>query len=317
MYRAALVITAGDPPPPWGEFTRTVLPEAFRRAGLDWREAEHGRSGTGLLIVAPAATAARLAREFARELAEATARLPGPPRLGAGLAVGMCHRDGTGWYGDAVTTARELARPPAAGDAAAVRLTVSEAVRDLASGDVVPAGTAAAPEEISVLGETARRTAPGSPVRLIAEAVDAVALPVAAFAEELPVLLSPDVAPSDVLAWMYEVLGVDLPRLLDDRHGRRLVSGLVGCYRRRGTARGLADLIALRYGVGVQVVDPGSATWSAVPETPVRQPPGPVTVLLDTDEPLNGLDRVIRSALPAGVGYRVSRRPRGAPGPAR
>ncbi|MEV4638066.1 phage tail protein [Actinoplanes sp. NPDC049548] len=320
--RAALVIAAGEPAPRWDEMTGTVLPDAFRRCGLDWPATERSRSAADLLIIAHPAAVTGLSRRFARELA---ALLPDRVRLGLGLDVGLCHRDDSGWYGDAVTSARRIAVPPGADDPFTVRLALTDGAHHLApsadltleadhrSGQALWVQTVAAdasPSEqtLSVAAETAARTSPGAPVRLVAEAVDAVAAPVASFAERLPMLLSPDVAPSDVLAWMYQVLGVDSPRLLDDRNGRRLVSGLVRCYRKRGTARGLADLIELRYGVAAEIVDPGTATWSARPETPVRQPPQPVTVLLDTDEPLNGLDEVIRSALPAGVGYRVSRR---------
>lgn len=289
-YRAVLAVVAGQGSPPWGEVTRSVLPAAFRACGLDWGEAEHVRSGRGLLVVLPAAGAGRLAQG----LTAALATLPGPVRLGLGLAVGMCHSDGKGWYGDAVTTARALAEVAGPGD---VHLAVSEAVAELA-----PAA------------ELDRAPAPAAELDL-AQVIDAVAAPVAEFAADLPVLLSADVAPSDVLAWMYDALGVDSPRLLDDRHGRHLLAGLVGCYHRRGTARGLAELIELRYGVRAEIADPGRTTWSAEPETPVRQAPAPVTVLLDTDEPLDGLDEMIRSALPVGVGYRVSRRGRRVAGP--
>ncbi|MGS2619261.1 hypothetical protein ACVCAH_32770 [Micromonospora sp. LZ34] len=326
-YRAVMAVAAGESAPPWGKLTRSVLPAAFRESGLDWREADHVRSVPGLLVAAPAAAAGRLAGGFAQALADALPRLPGPVRLGLGLAVGMCHRDDRGWYGDAVTTARLLAEPASAEDA--VRLAISAAVLDIAGvleADFTEVTDARPP--FWVRTATGRRPSPATAVPAaavpaaaapaaaapaapgIAEVVHAVSEPVAAFAEQLPVLLSPDVAPSDVLAWMYRALGVDSPRLLDDRHGRRLLSGLVRCYKWRGTARGLTELIDLRYGVGAEIVDPGGTTCSAVPETPVRQPPAPVTVLLDTDEPLDGLDEVIRSALPVGVGYQVSRRRR-------
>lgn len=315
-YRAVLAVTAGESAPPWGELTHSVLPAAFRESGLDWREADYVRSVPGLLVAAPAAAAGRLAGGFAQALADALPMLPGPVRLGLGLAVGMCHCDNRGWYGDAVTTAHRLAEPASASDD--VRLAISAAVLDIVGvfdahfTEVTDAGP-----PFWVRTANGRRPSPATAVSRavpavpsIAEVVHAVAEPVAEFAEQLPFLLSPDVAPSDVLAWMYRALGVDGPRLVDDRHGRRLLSRLVLCYKWRGTARGLIELIDLRYGVSAEIVDPGGTTWSAVSQTPVRQPPSPVTVLLDTDEPLDGLEEVIRSALPVGVGFQVSRQRR-------
>ncbi|MFI6076131.1 hypothetical protein ACIA5C_31745 [Actinoplanes sp. NPDC051343] len=309
-------MVAGPGLPNWGELTRSVLPAVFRALGLDWGQAEHVRSGGGLLIVLPAEAAGRLAGGFVQELADSLAERPKPMRLGLGLAIGVCHSDSRGWYGDVVTTARALAgTPPAEGDGD-VCLTASDAVRELIStyGEATD----------MVLTATGSRSEPGPPPGIdtsgsverpdIAGVIEAVAAPVATFAEELPVLLSADVAPSDVLAWMYRALGVDSPLLLDDRRGRRLLAGLMRCYRMRGTACGLAELIELRYRVEAEILDSGGTTWSLAPETPVQRSPALVTVLIDSAEPLDGLDEVIRSALPVGVGYRVWRRPRQAAG---
>ncbi|MEV6692801.1 hypothetical protein AB0M35_15150 [Micromonospora sp. NPDC051196] len=308
-YRAVLAVATAGSMLPWDELTRSVLPTAFRNSGLDWRQADYVRSVPGLLVATPAATAGPLVKRFAQALADA---LPGSLRLGLGLAVGVCHRDDRGWYGDAVTTARRLAELPSAEDE--VRLAISAAMIDI-TGVLDPDFTEVTNAEppFWVRTTSVRRPTPAVAVPAtasIAEVVHAVAAPVADFAEQLSILLSPDVAPADVLAWMYRTVGVDSPHLLDDRSGRRLLPGLVYCYRRRGTARGLIDLIELRYGVSAEVIDPGGTICSAVPQTPVRQPAAPVTVLLDTDEPLDGLDEVIRSALPVGVGYQVSRRRR-------
>jgi phage tail-like protein len=138
--------------------------------------------------------------------------------------------------------------------------------------------------------------------------IDEIAAPVQAFADELPTMFTPSVAPHDVLAWMYEALGVDAPQLLDDDQGHRLLPGLMRCYQRRGTRQGLEELLRLRYGVSVEVLDPGGTTWSVVPTTPKPLPSVTVTVVLDTDEPLTGLDEVVRNALPVTVEYRVARR---------
>ncbi|MGC4868224.1 hypothetical protein ACLQ3B_22650 [Micromonospora sp. DT53] len=316
-YRAVLAIVAVASAPPWAELTRSVLPTAFRASGLDWQEADHVRSAPGLLVAVPAAAAGRLTEGFVQALADALSELPGPVRLGLGLAVGLCHRDTKGWFGDAVTTARRLAEP--ASTSAAVRLAISAAVLDVAGAvgaDYDEVADAQPPYWVRTASGRPLSPAAVVPGRVapamtdIAEVVHTVAEPVAGFAEQLPLMLSPDVAPSDVLAWMYRALGVDSPHLLDDRHGRRLLSRLVRCYLRRGTASGLTELIDLRYGVDAEVVDPGGTVWSSTFQEPVRQPSAPVTVLLDTDEPLDGLDEVIRSALPVGVGFQVSRRQR-------
>ncbi|RAO45243.1 hypothetical protein GAR06_03434 [Micromonospora saelicesensis] len=313
-YRAVLAIVTDVSAPPWGELTRSVLPTAFNESGLDWQEVDYVRSAPGLLVAAPAATAGRLAEGFVQALADALPGLSGPVRLGLGLAVGICHRDAKGWFGDAVTTARRLAKPASTSED--VRLAISTVVQDIVGAfgpDYTEVADAEPPYWVRMA--SGRRLSPAVlPARVtpavtdIAEVVHTIAEPVASFAEQLPLMLSSDVAPSDVLAWMYRALGVDSPRLLDDRNGRRLLSRLMRCYKRRGTASGLAELIELRYGVDAEILDPGGTTWSTSFRAPLRQPPASVTVFLDTDKPLDGLDEVIRSALPVGVGFQISRR---------
>jgi phage tail-like protein len=291
------------------------LQAAWAAADLDWSQVAQRPARQGQLLLMPPAVAGRLAGGLLEALQE-TPR----PALRLGLAAGMCQNDGRVWYGDPIRAALRLAEsiPDDVAPPGALAVT-DELYRSLGDalpftelGDhwvrgPLPAGTGPQPPD-GVAAEVAARTPPGSPVRLLAEVTDEIARPLIGLLDDLPDLLSPASAPHDVLAWMYGALGVDAPMLLTDDRGRRLLAGLVRCYRSRGTARGLAELLELRYGVGVEVSDPGGTTWSAFPSVPAREPAAPVTVVLDTDEPLAGLDEVIRSALPAGVGYRVARR---------
>ena len=303
-YFAVLAVTASG-----GEHGDRVE-RALRDAGASTVVRAH----PGWLVFAPPGSAAHLAGPFVDAL---TSSLWNGPELRLGLAVGMCHEDEHGWYGETVSTARRMAEAGVQGGAVTlaapegVIAAMDDTTRRLfrGTGGLLVRGSTAS--EPTVAGEVAVRTGKTDP---IAQVVDDIAAQVAAFADDLPTLLSPSVAPHDVLAWMYAALGVDAPRLLDDDQGHRLLPGLVRCYQRRGTRQGLEELLRLRYGIPVEVVDPGGTSWSTVPTMPEESAPAPVTIVLDTDEPLAGLDEVISRALPVTTDYRVVRR---APQPAR
>jgi phage tail-like protein len=196
------------------------------------------------------------------------------------------------------------AAPPPAGEA---RPPISEAQPSTGDG---AAGTAEVGRPVRVAAEVVARLPGDSAVRLVADAIDDMAAPVAELIDGLPAMFTPSVAPRDILAWMRRTLGVSAPQLLTEGQSRRVLAGIVRCYLSQGTAAGLEELLRLRYGVRADVADSGGTTWSASPVTAWDAPPEPVvTVRLDTDEPLPGLDEVIRAALPLHVGYRVMRRP--------
>jgi phage tail-like protein len=161
---------------------------------------------------------------------------------------------------------------------------------------------------VTAANEVTARLPEDPAMRRLAEVIDDVTAPLADLVDGLPSTFTPSMAPRDVLAWMQWVLGVS-PRLLTEEQSRRILPGIIRCYLSQGTAAGVEELLRLRYGVRARVVDPGGTTWSAGPATAWDdENDRVVTVRLDTDEPLPGLDEVLRSALPVQVDYRITRR---------
>lgn len=263
----------------------------------------------GWLVFAPPASVAQMAGPFVDAL---TSRLWSGPKLRLGLAVGICHGDEQGWYGETISTARRMAAAEVEGGAVTlaapddVVAMMDDATRRLFRGTAGFRVRGSTTTEPTVAAEVMARTGRPNP---IADVVDDIAARLTTFASELPVLLSPSMASGDVLAWMYQALGVDAPRLLNDNQGHRLLPGLLRCYRLRGTRLGLEDLLRLRYGVPAEVLDPGGTSWSTLPTMPQKTAPTVVTIVLDTDESLAGLDEVVRGALPVTADYLVAREP--------
>jgi phage tail-like protein len=313
-YLAVLAFTAdGDRELAWQPVLTSVR-ALLAEVAVDWSDVHVQRTSSGPALLMPPSALNRVVGEFSSRMA---AVVDGP-ELRLGLATGMCHHDGRGWFGDALTIARRKAEECRSIGTGRIAIVVTTGVyRELrepetrtlfrAYGEIGWLRDIASP--VPLLSRSAPPPAvTTSEMRLVTEVIEELARPIGAAVEALPGQLSPALAPPEVLTWMYDVLGVDAAILLTERQGRRLLPHLLDCYRRRGTAAGLRALIELRYGVGAEVIDPGTSTWSAQPSTPGPPEPALVIVRLDSEEPMPGLDEVIRSSLPVAVGYRVERR---------
>jgi hypothetical protein len=124
-------------------------------------------------------------------------------------------------------------------------------------------------------------TAPDSPVadiaaELLHEAETAL--------EALPAMLTAATAPADVAAWLRHV-------------GRRP----------QGTKAALQALLEDRYGVAVEILDPGGTTWSSTAVAPPPSGPPLLVVRLHMPPPPSPLavEAAVREAIPAPLAVRV------------
>jgi phage tail-like protein len=96
-------------------------------------------------------------------------------------------------------------------------------------------------------------------------ALDRVLAPMFCTLDNLDSYFDPDLTPEDFLEWLsgWVGLAMDESWRLDRR--RAFVRRAGDLYRRRGTLRGLRDLLALNTSSEIKVSDSGGSTWSAVP----------------------------------------------------
>ncbi|MEU8003594.1 phage tail protein [Catellatospora sp. NPDC049111] len=148
---------------------------------------------------------------------------------------------------------------------------------------------------------------------LLAQAIDDLVSPLQAAVRDLQPSFNPATAPSGVLRWMRAALGTSGDDTLLSTQGRNLVGQIMTAYQWRGTARGLALLLELRYGVTAQVTDSGGTSWSQSPGTaPPYDHERLVRIRIDgvaEHTPLPGLADVISSAIPPQLRYQVEYRP--------
>jgi phage tail-like protein len=108
--------------------------------------------------------------------------------------------------------------------------------------------------------------------------LDTVLAPVLATLDNLPAYLDPRLAPGDFVDWLASWVGVAVDDEWPPERRRAVVAAAVRLHRRRGTRRGLAELLRLCLGVGAEIVDGGGAVWSTTPGTAL--PPAPSGDLL-------------------------------------
>ncbi|AGL18930.1 phage tail protein [Actinoplanes sp. N902-109] len=308
-----------------------VLEAAFDDAGLDWDAAPQVDRHDGVVLLVPAGGAGVvLAGNFVwvldRGLRERSRQYTAAHqlRLRLGLSQGLCHHDGRAWLGEPIDVAMQLAHEPAARERSAAGaelvLVVSgdfhRAIVKHGYRQIDTAGFAQVPGDdgawLLAPGGAEAEEPPPAPAPVGStppDVFDTVIAPVREFVDALPAMIDPALAPPDALAWMHRVLGTEAAQLLTQQQSRRLAAGVVECHALRGTAAGLEKLLALRYGIRAEVRDPGSSTWSSTPLPRFDTAADRVVVVrVDTDDPLPGVDEVIRAALPVHLGYRIERR---------
>jgi phage tail-like protein len=132
-------------------------------------------------------------------------------------------------------------------------------------------------------------------------AFDELLAPVFSSLDNFDAYLDPRLAPPDFLSWLAGWVGVELDENWPLERCRALVLDAVALYRRRGTARGLAETVAVFTGVEPEIVDNGGVAWSTEPEVPFPGSADPhVTVRVRVPEP-EKVDRVRLEALVAAA----------------
>jgi phage tail-like protein len=142
------------------------------------------------------------------------------------------------------------------------------------------------------------------------EALDEVVAPVWLVLDNYDAHLDPLLAPLDLVELVAGWVGFPLDRNWSPAQTRRLVATAVELYRRRGTRRGIEDLVKAYTGVVPTISDSGGTTWSTEPGS---RPPGAaepsVRVLVELPEQapadLAQLTRLIAANVPAHVGVSV------------
>lgn len=107
------------------------------------------------------------------------------------------------------------------------------------------------------------------PVALaLVSALDTVLAPVLNTLDSLDAYVDPALAPADFVEWLSAWVGMSFEEALPADRQRELVAEAVALYRRRGSAGGIRDLVALHTGArpaDVEVRDSGGVAWSGVP----------------------------------------------------
>jgi phage tail-like protein len=141
-------------------------------------------------------------------------------------------------------------------------------------------------------------------------ALDEVAAPAFLDLDNLEAYLDPRLAPEDFLEWLGRWVGVDLDETWPADRRRALVAAAVDIHRVRGTAAGIASLVALSTGGEVEIAEPGAAGFSPTPGAamPVGTSPD-LYVRVRVADPnavsLARLDALVRAAKPAHLPHRV------------
>ena len=143
-------------------------------------------------------------------------------------------------------------------------------------------------------------------------ALDDVLAPALCALDNIDAYLDPELAPADFVAWLGSWLGLALDDDWPIDRRRTMVAHAAGLYERRGTAAGLADLVALYTGARPEIDEGGGVSWSAAPGA--RLPgSGSATVTVrarfagtaPTEADVARLEALVAAAKPAHLGHTV------------
>jgi phage tail-like protein len=140
--------------------------------------------------------------------------------------------------------------------------------------------------------------------------LDRVLSPVIAAIESFDSYLDPRVAPLDFVEWLGSWVGLDLDNNSAEPRRRAMVAQAAGLYRWWGTARGIAEQIAIYTGVSPEIIDSGGVSWSPFPgASPPGEPTADVVVRLRVADPasvdVRSVEVILSECVPAHVTYRV------------
>ena len=145
--------------------------------------------------------------------------------------------------------------------------------------------------------------------RMVA-ALDEVLAPIFNTLDCFDSYLNPTLAPDDFVDWLASWVGLDIDETWSVERRRRLILEAVALYRVRGTARGLADHIALYAGVQPEVQDSGGCAWSqsangALPGSPEPRLMVRLHVEDESSVRRSTVSRIVDAARPAHVPYQL------------
>jgi phage tail-like protein len=141
-------------------------------------------------------------------------------------------------------------------------------------------------------------------------ALDQVLAPVLSTLDCLDAYLDPDLTPVDFLDWLAGWVGIMLDQNWPESRRRALVGRAGELYRWQGTARGIAEHVALYTGVLPEISDSGGAAYSEAPDGPLPGRPMPeIVVRVRVADPgsidLRHLEAIVVAAKPAHVAHQV------------
>jgi phage tail-like protein len=145
-------------------------------------------------------------------------------------------------------------------------------------------------------------------VRLTAGLDDVIA-PIVSVLDCLDAYVDPLLAPDDFVDWLADWVGAPLDDHWDDEVRRRSVLAAVSLHQLRGTADGVRAVVELATGGDVEVVEPGTATWSTTPSDDVGPADVDLVVRVVVDDPasvrLRALDELVAASKPAHLPHSI------------
>jgi len=140
------------------------------------------------------------------------------------------------------------------------------------------------------------------------KAFDDAYAPIFATLDSLSCYFDPQLAPADFLEFLATWVGVELDDAWDVPQRRAIIAGAAILHRRRGTARGIQEALAVGLGAAVDVQDSGGCGWSETPggDVPGVAPPQ-VAVRIRTADPDSvdprRIDALLEATKPAHVAH--------------
>lgn len=146
--------------------------------------------------------------------------------------------------------------------------------------------------------------------RRFTSGLDEVLAPVFCTLDSLDAYVDPELAPMDFVRWLSDWVGMALDETWPEASQRALVRRAAELYRWRGTVRGLAGLVSVYTGLGVEITDSGGAEWSSRPaDRPPTRRGHQVKIRLiaprGTNVDVRRLDRLVTVAKPAHVVHEI------------
>ena len=143
----------------------------------------------------------------------------------------------------------------------------------------------------------------------LTSAFDDVLAPAISVLDCLDAYVDPLLAPPDFVDWLAQWVGAPLDDHWSQPRRRRSVLAATSLHRRRGTVRGLAELVELATGGSAEVIEPGGTTWSTSPTDDPAHDQEVLVVRVAVDAPervrLAALDELVQAAKPAHLPHRI------------